>query len=424
MKRCELCGTDNPDEARFCMKCGKDLDAVTIPEAPDEIVDTEAFIPAGASEEAPIGGRLKKIPAEETETPKPIIPETMHEDHTYSPEIDETGTPEIQLLDVAADFTSRQVACPRCGTVNPYEQQYCKNCGSALGKAKSREADRVFESATEEPQKSNIEITTLTDMTPSISQPASDYYATEQVVKPRIRKASFAGGLADWGVKEWLILIVLTSIIALCIWFFLFGGKTLFSGKTRNLKKVVSTMKGLPSFQLTLSGQLDSSQTGEFGCSGVLTCETPNRAASDISVNFPGREPIFIRQIRVENRPFVLTSGAWQPQEKIASKLDPNNLWAKFSNVEDVGTEIVGQSSCHHYQYRVDTEYVTGFFGIWHPEGSSDAIMDIWFDAKTFRVVKMKALVVNVPFENLRVRITLSLDLTAIGQQYNIQAPF
>ena len=46
MKTCELCGIENPDEARFCMKCGKDLDKVKSSDVPEEMLSgSDTFMP-------------------------------------------------------------------------------------------------------------------------------------------------------------------------------------------------------------------------------------------------------------------------------------------------------------------------------------------------------------------------------------------
>lgn len=48
---------------------------------------------------------------------------------------------------------------------------------------------------------------------------------------------------------------------------------------------------------------------------------------------------------------------------------------------------------------------------------------EVWIDKATSRVVKMTATLYNVMIEGSRSNATLTLDLAAAGQAYNIKAP-
>lgn len=427
MKNCELCGLENPDEARFCMKCGKDLDAGAVTsEIPPEMfeVDVDAFIPAAVSETAPLGGSQQKsenIQMEDNEEfvlPAPTRDESVqsfaHEELSDEP-------PEIQLTDVTADFAERRRFCPRCGIANPHEQRYCKNCGSALGGTVTREADRAFDTANAVPLKQETaEKTTLSDMSP----PASDYYSAERSVERARREFSFAGGLSDWGVREWLMVILATLLVAALVWFFAFGGIKMFSSSSRRIHKAGGTMTGLSSFQYSIGGAFESTEAGQYDGRGLITFEKPNRDASDVTMNVPGRDPLHVQQIEVENKPYTLQGSQWQSADPGVVQLDLSRLWSGFSSVEDLGMQQVAGVNCFHYKYRIPHEIVTGIIGIWQPAGVSDAIMEIWIDSSNSRIVKLTAQVFGVQIEGLRTRVTLTMDLAATDQAYDIKPPY
>ncbi|MDD5748670.1 MAG: zinc ribbon domain-containing protein [Actinomycetota bacterium] len=421
MKHCELCGTENPDEARFCMKCGKDLDAVQISQIPEEMFESETFTPAG-SEEAPIGGGLKKKigpePDEGTEAFRRPIEKPNFKEQIFSPEQDDSGVQEIQQTDVTADFAERMQYCNRCGMANPYDQKYCKNCGSELGEERINEVDSSTGTVSRKTFEDNVaEIRTLTD----ISQP-SDYYATEGALPPR-QKLHFEGGIAKWEVREWLLAILLTLIVFALLWFFVFGGKNMFSASTRNIKKCSSVMKKLSSYQLNVSGNLESEATGGSSASGTIIYEYPDKASSAIVLNIPGREPVRIEQLKVSKNSYALQSGSWQQADPSLINPDPNRMFQNFRGAEELGNENIGQLSCLHYRYRINTENVTGILGASKPEGASDALIEIWIDSTTFQLEKLSATVINVQIEGVKTRVSLLLELAATNQVYNLSAP-
>jgi len=133
MKICDLCGLENPDEARFCMKCGRDLDAIDSPESPFESDELDSWLPAAADEVRP-----SKPAIEENEPPGDLefYKQAQHMEASSavidSPDDYGQETPEIQLTDVTADFTERRRMCSRCGASNPHDQRFCRSCGAPL----------------------------------------------------------------------------------------------------------------------------------------------------------------------------------------------------------------------------------------------------------------------------------------------------
>jgi len=114
LKHCELCGLDNPEEARFCMKCGSDLDAVSAPDVPVDVFEASTFTPAGEVDRHG-GGRSKSAPPQPTEDKETYKEAAASE----SPGIfvgagDEGEPPEIQQTGVTADFAGKKSYCERC----------------------------------------------------------------------------------------------------------------------------------------------------------------------------------------------------------------------------------------------------------------------------------------------------------------------
>jgi len=89
-----------------------------------------------------------------------------------------------------------------------------------------------------------METTTLADISPFPDGPdlmaepdPRPYSRRENIRWPRM------GGVFDWSAREWSLLIAAAAIAVLLIWFFLFGGISMFSGTSRDVKKAGSTME-------------------------------------------------------------------------------------------------------------------------------------------------------------------------------------
>lgn len=428
MKPCEPCGTENPDDARFCMKCGNDLDADQVSEAPPQIIHDGAFTPAGAAED----GRPARTRKPRDKGPMPDIPSfgqskapEIEATEGISPKYREEQPPEIHLTDVTSDFAEQQKFCERCGVGNPHEQKFCRNCGSALGSEELGAADEAYEKAAKVPlSKEAVETTSLADATP-----ATHYYAEEgrggrtPVARGRRLEFSFER-IADWEVREWLALTVATVIFAALIWFFAFGGmRMLFSSRPKNIRKAGATMTRPGSFQYSISIAMENSQTGQYPGNGTLTFEAPDKTSYGVNLNIPGRPPLAVQHVQVGNKPYMTVGGAWQASDPKATLFYVDKLWEGPSNVEDLGNQNLGGLDCLHYRYRIPSETITALLGAFKPEGVSDAVMEIWIDRASFSVPRLIAQVYNLQIEGVRTRATLNFDLAAIGQVYNIVPP-
>lgn len=143
MKKCELCGLANPEEARFCMKCGKDLDASGMQKAPSGTPEYDSFTPAGSEKSAPLRGghraseenTVRGTPA--GEQPPPPVPEDTSMTASAGFDVEPT---EIHPSGATTDFRSRPKHCEICGASNPRDQRFCKLCGRELEEAGRDEA--------------------------------------------------------------------------------------------------------------------------------------------------------------------------------------------------------------------------------------------------------------------------------------------
>ena len=109
---------------------------------------------------------------------------------------------------------------------------------------------------------------------------------------------------------------------------------------------------------------------------------------------------------------------AWQTADPAQSTADALGLWRDFSSVEDLGTQVIGTTNCLHYKYRIQPKLITTALGAGAQSGASDAVIEIWIDSASSTVVKMTVQVFNV-----MIQVTMTFDLAATGQPYNIKAP-
>lgn len=422
MKKCELCGLKNPDEARFCMKCGKDLDRVeTSPVPPEMLEDSHAFTPAGDLENAPLRSTIKRDeppPAPETGAPAETGSLSMG-DKSDAFHIEEYGDepPEIQLTDVTSDFAERRLFCQRCGAGNPHETKYCQKCGAPLGDDEA--APDVEESLPSVPLSGETVETTY--LAP-VSSPSSDAYSIPAQAPARRRGSLFSSTLSGWGAREWLILTGIVVVIAVLLWFFLFGGRDMFSSKVRNIKKAAGVMSGLEGYLYSVDVSLESGGEVTPG-SGSLAFEAPDKSAWDCRVDNPGGEAVDIRQVSVSGESYINYGGAWEPEAEGMSVIDPALFWSGASEIEDLGEQSVSGAGCYHYKYRIAPEPVTGFLGDWQPTNVSDAVVEVWIDESSFQILRLTASVYNWQFQGKRTSLSLSVKLARTGESSDIAPP-
>ena len=424
MKYCELCGLENPNEARFCMKCGKDLDAISTSEVPPEMLEPAAFTPAGSAED----GRLGSSRPRRSKGPMPDILSYKEKaradaaalEHTIE-DFSEDLPSEIQLTDVKADFVEQLLYCERCGVGNPRDQRYCKQCGSSLGKAAPGVADIIYSSTPSVPLAAQpVEHSLLADI-----RPASDYYGDAQPARTRERRgAGLSHALEEWGVGQWLGLILATVFAAALIWFFLFGGKDLFFNKgAREIRSAGSAMQKLPSFEYKISATCESEPTGQYPGSGRAVYENPDRNVWELDLAVPGRQPLVNSLVQIGNKPFVNTGSGWQAADPSKTEAAVSGLWSGVYSVEDLGTAPLGRWTCKHYKYRIPSRLVTTVMGAGLQTGVSDAVVEAWIDSSSNQFVRFDVKVYNVQIEGNRTRILLVMDLLSVGQVYNVQPP-
>ena len=455
MKLCELCGLENPHEARFCMKCGKDLDAVRSTESFFDVPEGGAFTPQGSPDDA----TLRAVtPESDPEAPHGTdsavdsgVNRILQAEYAKAAAMDfgefEEVESEIRQVESATGTGDRHEVCEACGVVNPHEQRYCKSCGSALSASghgggdgstngeSGWNLDGLYDAqdasggagvddfynqyasvplAAEEPLVPLVETSLFAPVSPS-----SDYYSSDISTRKR-RKTR---GKIEWGARDWMILIGLTLVLLAGIWLFFLGGMDLFSGKVRNLKKAGQGMSQLKSFEYTSNGSMESEQAGEFTGSGGVKFESPDRSAWQFTTTIPGKPPVLTQQSQVAGKRYVNGGGSWTLADPESALPDVKGLWSGFSSVEDLGQTTCGGSQCFHYKYRTPPGTLTGMLGVWKPSGASDAVVEAWIDTSNHRIVKLTAQIYNVQLEGMRTSVSLTFDLTAVDRKYDIKAP-
>jgi hypothetical protein len=416
LKHCELCGLDNPEEARFCMKCGSDLDAVSAPDVPVDVFEASTFTPAGEVDRHG-GGRSKSAPPQPTEDKETYKEAAASE----SPGIfvgagDEGEPPEIQQTGVTADFAGKKSYCERCGRSNPRDQKYCLGCGFPIGD----EPPSADESAESAPLDDVVmETTTLADISPFPDGPdlmaepdPRPYSRRENIRWPRM------GGVFDWSAREWSLLIAAAAIAVLLIWFFLFGGISMFSGTSRDVKKAGSTMESLDSFAYEVDVSLEATDS-VYGGGGRAIQENPESAAWQLILNMPGRENAPMQHVQVLETVYVDSGTGWQTAQP-GTDVKVSGFWKDFSSPEQVSSSNSGELS---YEYHVPPEILLEVLGVGEQQGASDASVNISIDENSFNIVRISATVYNIRIGDERIKATLDMALSETGQEYGISKP-
>lgn len=450
MKICELCGVENPEEARFCMKCGRDLDKVQSSDVPPEMLqDSDSFTPLKDDEFARLAPtrRLTKEPvgdvasykeaaaaaaaAWEAEEKQASLQEQAAQQKQEEKAVEAAqaagqevpSEPPAQAPaapgHVSSDYKEQKQFCHRCGMANPRDQRFCKNCGSALAGAPGGMADQTFDAAlTMSLPGVPVETTMLADVSP-----ASVYSTADAAVEGRLRERRGSGALSDWGAREWLALIIAALVAAGGIWFAFFGGYSmLFNAASKNIHKAGSTMEKLPSFQYGITGTFESEQ-GQYPGGGHMMFETPDRSAWEVSRSGPGPGAVQ-GTIQVGPTTYSGAGGAWQPADPATATGNVTLMWKSFSSVETLPDAPMGSSpACFHYKYRMDPELVMTVLGLGKQDAVSDAVMETWIDKTSFQVIRETAQVFNAQINGVRTRSTLVMDLNETGKPLQINPP-
>lgn len=423
MKHCELCGLENPDEARFCMKCGKDLDSVRLSDIPPEIIESDAFTPAGSS-----GATPSVAPRQEEPGPLPDI-QSYKEAATSRVESEEVlipveyddEPPEIRMTDVTSDFTEKKTVCNQCGVANPPMQRHCKHCGADLRPdttdQRSGPGDTFGQAAP--PASAPVETTMLADFVPSSDYRGSDAAA---VTYREPRGLSFTGGPADWGVREWLLSVIAALVATGLIWFFAFGGMNMiFNSEAKNLRKASQTMSSMAGFQCNLTATLEDPDA-DYAGNGQVVYEAPDKTAWQLHLNLPGRGPVLLQHVQIGDDSYTNCGASWQVSDK-GEDTSVTGLWSGSSTIEDLGNETMHGHSCFHYKYRTSFRLITTVLCAGEQPSVSDAVVEAWIDKDSFQIIRTKAEVFNVRIENKRTKATLLLDLGVANQSFGVKAP-
>lgn len=421
MKYCELCNIENPDDARFCMKCGKDLDAVGKPDDSPDVLDVDSFTPAGSLDMPSSKPPVKKDsgPLPDVVSYKEAAFADAESQESFGSSYQEDDTPEIHMTDVTTDFTERKRICGVCGSANPLNQRYCRHCGSELGndapEARGNRSAPQSLAAGDGP----MEHATLADVAPS----SGDYYATERVRERRGREGGgFSGTVSDWGTREWLILIVAAIVIALLIWFFGFGGMNfLFNSGAGDIKKAGNVMTGMTGCRYNVAATMESADA-VYGGNGELMYESPDKTAWQLTLSIPGGGPVLTQHVVVDDECFSNCGDAWRVYDKDCC-LGIDSLWNGISGLEKMGNESMLNRSCLHYRYRIPPGLVTSVTCADDQSGVSDTVIDMWIDEESHHIVRVTADTFNVQIRGVRTKASLVMDLAVTDQAFGISAP-
>lgn len=445
MKTCGLCGLENPDEARFCMKCGNDMMKIQHSEVPPEMLGESAtFTPIVNDEYARLAPTARGVSSEPVgdvasykeaaaaaaaameaeqqaalqdmgggEAPaKGLLWDT---DATAAPP--DEDLPEIRQTGVTADFSNKQRFCHRCGMANPRDQRFCKNCGSALMQSEQVPAYDPREDVAAMPASHvGVETTYLADVSP-----ASAYAQGDEA--PARRRRPSARTLPDWGAKEWLGLIAAALVLGLIVWLFLFGGfGKLFNSKAAHIHKAGGVMEKLPGFKYSINMSFESGET-QYPGGGHVLYEQPGNAAWELNRSGPGASKVE-GTLQVDNKTYSNGGAGWQPDQSPGATGDVTLMWKDFSSIEALPNAPMGASpQCYHYKYRMNPALFLTALGLGQQDTASDAVMEIWIDTGTFQVVRETTQVFNAQIDGVRSSFTMTMDLVEVGKSYGIKAP-
>ena len=444
MKKCDLCETDNPVEARFCMKCGRDLDKVARSDSRDQkAAEPDTFTPLEDDEFSRLAPtkRLTREPegdvasykeaaaasaaAWEAEQEQDAIKERAADDRLAAAQPVQPAQPaqarqeaappvgrtqEVQQRDLHADFADHKRFCVRCGMANPRDQRFCKNCGSALTETAGGMADATYEAAGPVPL----------DVAPSSAYSGPDEQQAGRHKRPGRARSSL--NRPDFGVRELLFLIAALLIATLLVWMFFFGGFTaLFDAKARNIHKAGSVMQKLPGFQFGIAATFEAPQSNYPGTGHVLF-ETPGSSAWEIhSADPAGARTQGTLQIGAKT---YSSTGTWVAADPNTSTGDVTLMWKSFSTVEALPDAPAGSSpDCLHYKYRMDPNLLMTVLGLAGQTEVSEAVMEVWMDKTSFQVMRETAQVYGALINGARTHVTFVMDLTETGKTYGIKAP-
>jgi ribosomal protein L40E len=429
LEQCSLCGTNNPSEARFCLKCGYDLQQDAADDSTDDS-DPDTFTPAASGADARLARREAKRRKEALE-PGEVEAYKEHaaaqskaafESQVHHNDVDEPS--EIDLGAVTADFATRRRFCDRCGAANPYEQRFCLQCGNTLGQEAPAEADSGVNAAPVIPlaplSAEPFEHAALADLH---SAPASDYFSEQEQKGGRpYRSRQIGSSLAQRGPGLWLLIGATLLVAAALVWLIGLGGfDLLFNAKVRGINKAARTMERLPSFQYNVSAAVRTADDVQYPGGGKAMYESPHKSSWSVALNTPGK-PIAAETVEVDDK--VYQNGMLlQPSRSQSPSGDVTDLWRDFRSVEDLGMQPIGAVNCRHYRYRVPPNLITTVLGVGKQDAASDAVVESWVDTGSSQVVRMTAQVFNVQIEGASTTVQLAMDLVAVGQPYNISAP-
>lgn len=427
---------DYPDEAQFCLKCGKSLEFSDIQEHEAESGEYEAepasFTPSG-SYDADQSSQARK--RHSTEPPPDYatcmreevekaarMAETWHSEQEQYPE----EHSEISQDDVIADISKEKKPCARCGTMNPHNTVYCINCGAEIDKGgipEAAEAGRPkFYSPPPVPPARTYQV-------PQYSYPAThgtshgDCFRSGTPTVYR-SKASFFTRMMEWSAWVWVGLISAVVIISAGVWFFFYGGMDMvFSTELKNMGKADAAMADLSSYEYTIDMTFDSAEKGQFKGDGKLLHESPDKTSWAVNLIVPGSQALQPRWMQIGANQYINKGTGWEQIGSDTRDAGANNLWTGYSGIENLGDQSLDTFTCSHYKYRISSDVFSIMTGMTSSQGIGDTVMEIWIDIKTNRIIRMTANVYGLLVGGVKANAVISMELSETGLAYNLQPP-
>ncbi|MBN2169385.1 MAG: zinc ribbon domain-containing protein [Actinobacteria bacterium] len=439
MKYCRLCGVDYPDEAQFCLQCGKSLEYSDAQENEAESEEYEeessSFTPSGSYDADQSYQSRKRYSSESL----PDYATCMREEVEQAAQMAESWDveqeqhleehSEISQDNVVADLSAEKKPCARCGAMNPHNQIYCVNCGAEIDEGGVPEAAETSQPQYQSPPPIPPTPPTRTYQPPQLSYPTTPSTSPGDCFRsgtPTVtgRRGSFPARMMKWSAWTWAGLISVVVIFFAAIWFFFYGGMNMvFSTELKNMGKADAAMAGLSSYEYTIDITYDSAEKGQFKGEGKLLHELPDKTSWAVNIMMPGSQVLQPRWIQIGENQYVNNGAQWQQVTSNTQDVSAKRLWTGYSSIENLGDQSLYTYTCNHYKYRIPSDVFRTVTGMTDSQGIGDAVMEIWIDIETKRIMRMTANVYGLLVGGVKANAVINMELSGTGLVYNLQPP-
>lgn len=459
MKYCRICGLNFPDDAQFCLKCGKSLDFA---DSNEYEVESPSFASSGNQDSAGTDESKKDLPRESasftpsgdygagtspqsgsrSSEPLPDYATCMREEVEQAAEISESWKDDreppleeqsdIAQNDVVANISIEKKPCSRCGAMNPHNQVFCVNCGAEIaagsfpGEGKQNTQQFVMQPPTvQQPQPASTPSQSYQPQQPALEPPslaAGDVYRTG--APPPVNQNSFLNRMTGWSAWVWVGLIAGVLLLSAGIWFLFYGGMDmLFSSEQKTMREADSAMSELSSYEYTINAAFESIERGNFTGNGKLLQESPDKTSWAVNIVVPDGRALQPRLTQIGEDQYVTEDTVWKPVVLEVPDISASSLWTGYSSIENLGDQNLFTYLCKHYKYRVPSDALCLAMGMTDSQGIGGADMEIWIDTQTKRIIRMEAKVYGMLIGGVKSDAVITMELSGTGLGYDIQPP-